>query len=79
LHGLAHLLPPEEVAWDVVSGVSAGSINSGAVAIWPKEKGLEMSEWLVETWMNMTTSKVYVKWPLGYLEGLFGHSGIYNN
>lgn len=54
IHGLAHLLPPEELAWDVLSGVSAGSINSAAISVWPIDKPREMSEWLVGMWMNMT-------------------------
>lgn len=29
--------------------------------------------------MNMTNEKVYKSWPLGILEGLFEHSGIYDD
>ena len=33
VHGLYHSLNPKDLAWDVVSGVSAGAINAGAVAL----------------------------------------------
>lgn len=38
-----------------------------------------MSEWLEQTWLNLTNDKVYVSWPLGYLDGIISESGIYNN
>lgn len=49
LHGLAHNLPIEEVAWDVVTGVSAGAINSAGISLFPVGKEVEMSEFLVDT------------------------------
>ena len=36
LWGLMHYGNPKDFEWDVVSGVSAGSINSSAIALWPK-------------------------------------------
>ena len=38
-----------------------------------------MSEWLVGMWMNMTNDKVYIPWTMGFIEGLFFQSGIYND
>ncbi len=37
IYGLNHLLNPADFAYDVVSGVSAGAINSGGVAMWAPE------------------------------------------
>lgn len=67
IHGLAHLLKEEDVHWDVISGVSAGSLNGGGIATWPIEQPKEMSEWLVGMWMNMTNERIYKKWPLGFV------------
>jgi len=36
LWGLMHYGNPEDFQWDVVSGVSAGAINSSAVVLFPK-------------------------------------------
>ena len=38
-----------------------------------------MSEWLVDTWLNMTVDRVYKSWPLGFVDGLFLKSGFYDN
>ena len=79
LHGLNHLLNISDVAYDVVSGISAGAINSGAIALWDPMDGKEMSEWLVGMWQNMTSNKVYQLWPGGFEEGLMNQSGILNS
>ncbi|CDW82507.1 patatin-like phospholipase family protein [Stylonychia lemnae] len=79
IHGLAHLLPSEEVEWDVITGVSAGALNAGGISVWPVDKPVEMSEWLVGMWMNMTNEKVYVPWPGGFEEGIFNRSGVFDD
>ena len=42
--GLTELLPPEEVQYDVVSGVSTGSINAGGMSRFPVGTEKEMVE-----------------------------------
>lgn len=79
VYGLTHLLPAEEVRWDVISGVSAGALNGAGISVWPVDEPQQMSEWLVETWMNMTSEKIYKSWPLGILEGIFAESGAYDD
>lgn len=79
LHGLAHLLDPKEIAWDVVTGVSAGAINAGAMSLWDPMDSKAMSEWLEETFLKMTSDQVYTTWPMGYVQGLFYKSGVYDN
>lgn len=70
LHGLSHLLPGEEAFYDVVSGVSAGALNAAAVAMWPKEAGKDMSEWLISFWKTITTDMIYQEWPGGFEQGI---------
>ena len=36
VHGLSHLLNNSDAYYDVVSGVSAGALNSAAIALWTK-------------------------------------------
>jgi hypothetical protein len=38
-----------------------------------------MAEWLVETWYNMTSARVYKEWTFGIVEGIFFHSGVLND
>ncbi len=38
IHGLSHLLNGTDAYYDVVSGVSAGSLNTAALAMWAPEQ-----------------------------------------
>ena len=55
IYGLVHYGNPDEYKWDVVSGVSAGSINSAGIGVWAPGDEVKGSEWLVDTWSNLTT------------------------
>jgi predicted acylesterase/phospholipase RssA len=79
IYGLNHLLDPADYAWDVVSGVSAGAMNSAAIALFAPEDGVEMSEFLGNFTLNLTNADVYKEWPHGYKEGLLFRSGIFDN
>lgn len=37
VHGLSHLLNGTDAHYDVVSGVSAGALNSAGIAMWAPE------------------------------------------
>ena len=43
IHGLVHLLDPEDVKYDVVTGVSAGAINAAAISLWDIGNEKEMA------------------------------------
>ena len=57
--GLTHYGNPEDFAWDVVSGVSAGAINTSGIATWPTGTEVAMTEWLSNYWSTMTTHEVW--------------------
>ena len=63
--GLLHYGDPSEFAWDVISGVSAGSINTGGAAVWATGDEYAMTEWLSGKWAEMTNDQVYQEWPEG--------------
>lgn len=44
--GLVHYGQASDFAWDAVSGVSAGAINTCGIATWETGTELEMTEWL---------------------------------
>lgn len=71
VYNLAHLLAPSDVTYDVVTGVSAGAINSAGVAVFEIGKELEMSEYLVNMWGRITTETIWKPWAGGLAEGLF--------
>lgn len=55
LYGLVNNGDPADFTYDVLSGVSAGSINAGGMAGWPIGKEVEMAQWMSDVWLSMTT------------------------
>jgi predicted acylesterase/phospholipase RssA len=62
VYGLVHGLPADQVEWDVVTGVSAGALNSAGIGIFPVGDELRMSEFLIDLWGNITTQMVWTEW-----------------
>ena len=50
LWGLLNYGDPADYAWDVITGVSAGAINTGATAVFATGDELNMVDFLSETW-----------------------------
>ena len=48
--GLQHYGNPEDYTWDVVTGVSAGAINTAAISVFAPEDSVNMSEYLSSAW-----------------------------
>jgi predicted acylesterase/phospholipase RssA len=46
--GLLHNGDPKDYEWDVISGISAGSLNTAALSPWKIGREYEASEWLSE-------------------------------
>ena len=44
--GLVNYGDPADFTWDVVTGVSAGAINTSGIATWATGREVEMTEWL---------------------------------
>lgn len=72
-------MTPADFAWDVVTGVSAGALNSAGISLWEPSQGKEMSEWLQTTWLSLTDASVYVNWPGGFVQGVTTESGVFDN
>jgi len=76
IHGLSHLLNGTDGDYDVVSGVSAGSLNAAGMAMWPLGKPKEMADWLLNFARNLNQGMVFQMWPGGLEQGLLDESGI---
>ena len=70
---------PEDFKYDVLSGISAGSINAIALAAWEIGKETEAAQWLSDLWNNLHNSDVWKKWPLEIVFGLFMEGGLLDN
>lgn len=78
LKAIVNLLPPEERAYDVVSGVSMGAINAFILGMHaPGDEQAAINE-MLQFWKNLDSSMVYKSWSFGYAEGLLSQSGLYN-
>jgi len=63
--------------YDVVTGVSAGSINLGALALFAKGDEKNMIEVMSETWQILTEDQLIGQWkPLGVITGFFEKTGL---
>jgi len=65
--------------YDVVTGVSAGSVNGGLVGIYAIGNETGMVTYLSDAWANLTTDTVYREWDGGIINGLFKQSGVFND
>ena len=70
VYSFAHEGAPGEYEYDVVSGVSAGSINNGIFSLFPKGQEKQMTEFGQDLVKNMDTSVIFKEWPGGIVDGL---------
>jgi predicted patatin/cPLA2 family phospholipase len=78
LQGLLSALKPEDIQYDVVSGISVGAVNAAWVSQFAKGEEEQMVSQLVDFWLNLKTSDVYKQWPGGIVQGLLFEPSIYN-
>jgi len=79
LKAIVDLLPKEERAYDVVSGVSMGAVNTFILGMHaPGDEEAAVKETL-KFWLNLEEKMVYQNWFLGFLQGLTAKSGLYDN
>lgn len=75
--GLTHYGNPDDYKWDVVTGVSAGAINTAATAVFAPEDTVAMTEFLSNCWETLTTKDIWVFWPEGGpLDWIFNEPGL---
>ena len=78
--GLLHYGNPEDYSWDVVTGVSAGAINTAAISTFAPEDTLNMTEYLSGAWAGIhSNDEIWLNWPEGPAKALFNKGGILDN
>eukprot|EP00344_Euplotes_crassus_P005309 CAMPEP_0197004298 /NCGR_PEP_ID=MMETSP1380-20130617/21202_1 /TAXON_ID=5936 /ORGANISM="Euplotes crassus, Strain CT5" /LENGTH=349 /DNA_ID=CAMNT_0042423043 /DNA_START=24 /DNA_END=1073 /DNA_ORIENTATION=+ len=71
---------PSEIQYDVVSGVSVGSINAGYFCEFPKGQELDAVESMLNRWDHLSSDKVYKNWKWGGpVRGIFKEKSLYNS
>jgi len=74
--GLLHYGEPKDFAWDVITGVSAGAINTAGTAVFETGDELNMTEFLSDAWANLSSPDIWVNWPEGPVRALFSKPGM---
>ena len=68
------------VKWNVVTGISIGAINAGMVCLFAMGDEVNMSNFVLSYWRNITgDSDIYVEWKGGLIDGLLFQKGIYDS
>lgn len=73
------LIAQEDLAYDVVAGVSVGSLNGSGLASYAPGNETAAAEWIFGVWNDLTSKDVFTSWPGGIIEGLTEQQGIFNN
>jgi predicted acylesterase/phospholipase RssA len=72
-----HYGNPADFTWDVVVGVSAGSINTAGTAIYATGDEMNMTEYLSSCWENLHTHDIWQFWPNeGPIDWIFHEQGL---
>ena len=71
---------PVDFQYDVVTGVSAGSINAIGIGLWEQGQEDPMIEWMSKIVENLSDPTVFVDWePYGIVTGILDKSSIFND
>jgi len=72
--------PTVNSAYNVVIGISTGSLNAGGVAQFAQGNEKAMGDFVVNTWLTLNGSQsTFVEWPGGLLEGILFQRGLLDN
>lgn len=82
LSGFVKHLPASEVQYDVISGISVGSLNGLYIATYAKGDEKNMAENLLALWRNIKRENVYKPWHGFYItviEAFFNQPSLFDN
>eukprot|EP00344_Euplotes_crassus_P007972 CAMPEP_0196994324 /NCGR_PEP_ID=MMETSP1380-20130617/631_1 /TAXON_ID=5936 /ORGANISM="Euplotes crassus, Strain CT5" /LENGTH=370 /DNA_ID=CAMNT_0042409663 /DNA_START=14 /DNA_END=1126 /DNA_ORIENTATION=- len=72
------LLSKEDMSYDVITGVSAGSLNGSFLGSYKPGDESEGADKMLETWQALKPKDAFKMWPGGVLEGIFQKQGIFD-
>ena len=79
IKGLVDNVPNGETQWDVVTGISVGSMDAAALALFDVGNESNAADYLVQTWRDIQGKRdIYQNWLFGPLQGLLFKSGLYD-
>lgn len=79
LKGLVDNVSNNETQWDVVTGVSVGSLNAAGLSIFEIGKEQEAVDYMLSAWRDIKGNRdIFQNWWGGPLAGLFLKTGLYD-
>jgi predicted acylesterase/phospholipase RssA len=79
LRGLLANLPAEEVAWDVVTGISAGSTLTAAFSCYDVGQEDDAISFVENIINDLNQSSIFQNWPGGLVDGFLHHSSLFDS
>jgi len=76
---LIDLLDPIETQYDIISGVSVGSLNGGTFSTFKQGEEKQFKEFVMDVWHSVNFDTVFNFWPGGLKEGLLERNAIVDN
>ena len=74
LWGLLHYGNPKDYMYDVVAGVSIGSINASGLAVYDIGDEMNAADFIYRTWETLVSADIFVEREMGILSSLFSES-----
>lgn len=80
MSALTQLVPGPDIEWNVISGISTGSLNAVGASLFPMGQEAEMAQFIQEVWLSLNgTSSIYEDWnALGAPYGLLFEPSMYS-
>lgn len=80
LWSFATLLPPEERVWDIITGISAGALNSRVCAQFEYGDEINMAQKTIDAWLSAKSmDTIAVEWPQGMYYSIFFQPSLYDS
>jgi len=79
VRGLVEALPEGEAAYQVVTGISAGSTLTAAFSVFPLGDESAALDMIYSIIAQLDQESIYTQWPGGVIEGFFNHSSLFDS
>lgn len=72
-------LPDIETTYDVVTGVSVGSLNGAMLSTIPQGREDEFNDLVMGVWYDVEPRTVFKLWPSGLVDGILKETSMFDN
>jgi len=69
---------PQNILWDVITGVSVGAINTGYISQFQVGDEKAMVAGMLSLWEEITSADIYQSWDGGMVQGILFESSVFD-